>query len=117
MAVRSARLGQTNAAGGGAGISVNIFTGPTDTTTLVKELRSSLGAGAGPPYVLVWEVSFSGSAFRRVATQSLAAVGSVSKEDCWFVLKETDVLRVTVPAGATAFAMASGAVLAGDPPV
>lgn len=115
MAVRTRRLGQTNAAGGGAGATVTIFTCPADRTAIVKELRQSLGAGGAPPYALVWEVSFSGGAFRRVARADLTAVGVVVVQEAWFVLQETDVLRVSVPAGATVFAMASGTLLDGDP--
>lgn len=115
MAVRSTRLGQASATGGGGGVTATVFTVPADRTYIVKSIRIAQTAGATVALVLM-HVLLAGVTSRLVWSGNAPAIGTAGGEEGLFIVcLETDVLRLTVPAGMTLQAYVSGASLAGDP--
>lgn len=123
MAVRSRRLGAASAAGGGGGVTATVFTCPADRTAIVKDLRvfCTANTAVGSTNVQL-DVLLSGVTSRTIwrTTVGPASTGvlyPVTTGDAspWVVLQETDVLRLTVPAGLTVQCYASGTLLEGDP--
>lgn len=123
MAVRSRRLGAASAAGGGGGVTATVFTVAANRLAICKDIRVFVTANTAiVATILRLDVLLAGVTARSVWSSSVAAGytgpvfwGAGAGDLPWLVLEETDLLRLTVPAGVTAQCYVSGALLDGDP--
>lgn len=109
MAVRSRRLGD----GIGTTTGATIFTVPADRTAIVKEVcLQNGGAVAATVYVAAFP---GGGITGYYVALALVPAAGMTRVPAWFVMHETDVLKVVGPAGNTTAAYVSGTLLLGDP--